>query len=262
MNIYTKGMNYYLKAELGIVGENVQFDWDKSAYIVDGEYHYVDEWKPINVKNDKDNYIKSRYEVNRKGEIRRISNKRKLQTKGKGSGYVGVHTGNRKFLRVHIAVLATFVGYSSNPKKNECNHDDLDKTNNCLFNLYWITRKDNNDHYLKMSGRGVDYKQYIGNVYGKGDSKFKVLSAECYSVIIEFLKTGNQKELVSLDVIHRQPVDNYYIITDPDGVEYKTDRLNCFRDRINQARFSEILLGRMKSYKGWTVRRDTNNKII
>lgn len=46
-----------------------------------------------------------------------------------------------RLFKIHRLVAKAFIPNPNN--KSEVNHKDEDKTNNCLTNLEWITRKDN-----------------------------------------------------------------------------------------------------------------------
>ena len=86
------------------------------------------------------------YEVSNKGRI--IGKKGKLlNCKPNKDGYLqcsitfddGFHVGN-----VHRAVAYLFLG---KPKEGqEVNHKDGNKKNNCVENLEWVTKKENQDH--------------------------------------------------------------------------------------------------------------------
>lgn len=64
--------------------------------------------------------------------------------KDKG-GYVFIglwKNGKKKNFKIHRLVLENFKP-SKEMKHLDCNHIDEDKTNNCLENLEWLTRKEN-----------------------------------------------------------------------------------------------------------------------
>src|ERR1035438_10089459 len=48
--------------------------------------------------------------------------------------------------RVHVLVCRAFHGEQPTPK-HEANHKDLNKHNNCDWNLEWLTRKENVKHF-------------------------------------------------------------------------------------------------------------------
>lgn len=60
-------------------------------------------------------------------------------------GYLFVtlwHCGKRKHFKIHRLVLETFAPVEG-MENLDCNHKDENKTNNCLDNLEWMTRKEN-----------------------------------------------------------------------------------------------------------------------
>jgi hypothetical protein len=68
----------------------------------------------------------------------------KLHLKG---GYYNIsllNGGNRKNMKVHRLVATTFIPNPEN--KSDVNHEDKNKLNNNVFNLTWMTRKENNQH--------------------------------------------------------------------------------------------------------------------
>ncbi len=95
------------------------------------------------------------YDVSSKGNVRSWSKLKrgdlmKLRTNRDGYLYVMFGTKVRK---VHHLVLEAFVGLR--PKGFMCLHGDDDKTNNCLSNLSWDTRAQNNtDAWRRRLNRG------------------------------------------------------------------------------------------------------------
>lgn len=134
----------------------------------------IEIWKPV---KDYEPY----YEVSSNGNIRTIERiitlpthqylkKQKLLTQFKDHrGYFQVKLyngfGKCKSISVHRIVALTFL---DNPKKLlEVNHIDLNKCNNHLSNLEWITRSDNIKHCYQYR----DPKTYKGS--GNKNSKLK-----------------------------------------------------------------------------------------
>ena len=107
-------------------------------------------WKPI-----KD--YEGLYEVSNLGNIRsyiyhngtydRILKPRKVK-----DGYLMVvltKEKKRKSFQVHQLVARTFIPNIKGYK--EVNHKNLDKTDNCVTNLEWTTRRENVLHYWKLN---------------------------------------------------------------------------------------------------------------
>jgi len=98
-------------------------------------------WKPIK-------YFEN-YEVSTLGNVRNIKTGKILKQCVK-DGYkhlslVGINL--KKCFKVHRLVALTFLENPEN--KPDVNHKDKDKLNNCLANLEWMTRKENNIHRCK-----------------------------------------------------------------------------------------------------------------
>lgn len=94
-----------------------------------------------------------RYEASTLGRIRRVSGKGTL----KGPKLLRTFVGDYGYIRtaiirkgkvykpgVHVLVALAFLGKC--PEGYEVNHIDLDKSNNCLSNLEYLTHKQNHQH--------------------------------------------------------------------------------------------------------------------
>lgn len=120
------------------------------------ESMYEEEWRVI------ERYPK--YEVSNYGRIRNIKTGRILQQAFNPNGYLmlTLYRGDGsvgRSVRVHRIVGEAFCEnpYDCSVDELDINHDDGDKTNNHVYNLYWTTRKENIQHAfdtgLKVSGR-------------------------------------------------------------------------------------------------------------
>ena len=106
------------------------------------------EWKVV------DGY--SNYEVSENGDVRNIKKGKILkQSITRGYCYASLQKddGEWKRLRVHRLVATAFI---PNPNNLETvNHKDLDKCNNKVENLEWMTYADNNRHSMEKQGRKI-----------------------------------------------------------------------------------------------------------
>ena len=99
------------------------------------------------------------YEVSNLGRVRSLNYRntgkvKELISHDNGFGYLIVelrNSGNRKTYSVHRLVAQAFIPNPDNLP--EVNHRDLCKTNNCLLNLEWCSRKYNLE-YSDICGRG------------------------------------------------------------------------------------------------------------
>jgi len=101
------------------------------------------------------------YQVSNTGKVRSLDRKvwnyikkgRILKMHNNGHGYynVSLHSKekNEKHAYIHILVAKAFI---PNPNNYEqINHKDFDKSNNCVDNLEWVSRKQNMLHYRKSN---------------------------------------------------------------------------------------------------------------
>lgn len=86
------------------------------------------------------------YEVSSLGRVRNSSGlvlKRRIQWTGYDSAVLSIN-GKPKPFMVHRLVCAAFIG--PRPDKHEVNHIDGDRQNNCVENLEYVTRSQNQLH--------------------------------------------------------------------------------------------------------------------
>ena len=99
--------------------------------------------------------ISKRY--NPKGEMRVL----RPRTHPSGYLYIGCFVGSgpnkqRLWRRVHRVVAAAFLGKI--PKGKEINHKNLDKHDNCVDNLEYVTRSENLLHWRNLTGKRAKTK--------------------------------------------------------------------------------------------------------
>lgn len=101
------------------------------------------------------------YQVSNTGKVRSLDRKvwnyikkgRVLKMRNNGHGYYDVslygEEKKEKHAYIHILVAKAFI---PNPNNYEqVNHKDFDKSNNCVDNLEWVSRKQNMQHYRKSN---------------------------------------------------------------------------------------------------------------
>lgn len=128
---------------------------------------YVDESERL-LQTDDWNYIpnfNNHYIISKSGEIRSCFGqyKGKILTPQLMGGYysVALQQGDtratRKLCRIHVLVASTFIRPIA--AGEEVNHINGDKTNNALYNLEIVSRKQNNEKFLNLSALGFNEKE-------------------------------------------------------------------------------------------------------
>lgn len=100
--------------------------------------------------------------------------------------YVGTNQGTHHFLRLHRMVALAFIDNGLNLP--EVNHKDLNKKNNCVDNLEWVTALENNRH-ARMHGKMKGLK-------GSENGRSKLTDAQIKEIRENF--TGKRGEIAQL----------------------------------------------------------------
>lgn len=121
--------------------------------------HVVETWKPIVLNDVK---IKPYYWVSNMGRVYGTYYNKFIIPHQNHSGYLQVslmaQDGGRIFRKVHRLVLLTF-NYIDGCEALQVNHKDVNKSNNCIGNLEWVTPKENIHHAILNNCRS----SFIGN---------------------------------------------------------------------------------------------------
>jgi hypothetical protein len=92
------------------------------------------------------------YEVSNLGNVRRIETKRIkkpfVSDQGYYKVYISLGSKKKKNVRVHRLVAKAFIDNPDN--KPEINHKNLNKLDNNVANLEWVTSEENLSHYLEV----------------------------------------------------------------------------------------------------------------
>lgn len=114
------------------------------------------------------------YTVSSFGNVRSVKRDLILKPQKINSGYLVVRLrlpGSRKAITVHRLVALVFIPNPGN--KPEVNHDDGDKTNNSVSNLFWATEKENYAHAI-ATGLFSQGKPVVGTpVNGGANVEYK-----------------------------------------------------------------------------------------
>lgn len=164
------------------------------------------------------------YEVSDLGRVKRVfGNVRILKNKKKGNGYLFVglsYKGIVKYFHIHRLVAEAFI---ENKENKPCvNHKDLDKENNTIKNLEWVTYKENSAHafenikFKRNQLKGLNNKlsvqvsQYLN---GKQVYVWESYSsaAKYYGVSSSCISKSILKNTISIGFTWRKCSKNYYL---------------------------------------------------
>ena len=111
----------------------------------------------MDLNNENWRYIpgeNGKYKVSDMGRVMNAYTGRILRGTIKDTGYIKVNLSGHKSRTVHRLVMIAFnpvEGY----ERLEVDHLDMDKTNNRLSNLEWVTKSDNQKRRFKVTGEGM-----------------------------------------------------------------------------------------------------------
>lgn len=104
------------------------------------------------------------YEISNLGRVKTVARKTSAGNRGvpetirkpnimKGYHCIALqHDGKVKVYRIHRLVIEAF-GYPQPTDEHQVNHIDGNKANNCIWNLEWVTPKENTDHAFETGLR-------------------------------------------------------------------------------------------------------------
>lgn len=134
----------------------------------------------------------SRIIIDKTGKVNLKIKERLLKLNDNGNGYKSVglcKNGKRKVFYIHRLVAELFLENINNLR--EVNHKDLDKSNNNVDNLEWVTSKGNKEHYLKtIPGKEKSKKA--------GSTRFKNVVAGREQNIIEDYNNNNTIKQIAI----------------------------------------------------------------
>ena len=104
------------------------------------------------------------------------------------NGYIRVFIHDKTYA-LHRLIALTFIQNPNN--KQQVNHIDGNKTNNCLDNLEWVTNEENQIHKFKI-GLGNNFTRKIGQYSLEGE-----LIKEYKSIVLASKDIGVSKSTIS-----------------------------------------------------------------
>lgn len=109
-----------------------------------------EEWRQIDSK--------AKYYISNRGRIKSYQGREarllKPYTNQRGYLRVDIKAGSRRTYLVHQLVALAFIPNDNPIEKDTVDHIDNDKTNNCVYNLRWLSRADNVRAYQENRKRG------------------------------------------------------------------------------------------------------------
>ena len=106
------------------------------------------------------------YEISSYGRVRKHYKNKKVKylKPMKTNGYLCVELWkNRKRIKIHLLVAIAFIPNTDNLP--QVNHKDLNKENNNVENLEWISNRDNCLHYHKNKNKKNKLHNIADNLY-------------------------------------------------------------------------------------------------
>jgi len=150
------------------------------------------------------------------GNVKYLSGLKNRRQQKNSSGYKCFTKGNKMFL-VHRMVALAFIDNPLN--KKFVNHKDGDKNNNCVTNLEWVSKSENELHSVRVLGnkRNIDgfRKNWILNVHSipvslyLSDGTF-IQSFKSMKGLSDYL--GTSIALVSFRIKHRNGIYKNYLM--------------------------------------------------
>jgi hypothetical protein len=155
----------------GLSSTSYGFKW---AFELVNQYD-DEEWREINLKQlFKKDILGKKYLVSNLGRYKNSFGTIMDNYKVNENGYIRVNINNKTFV-LHRLIALTFI---ENPElKEQVNHIDGNKLNNCVTNLEWATNKENQIHKFE-NGLGNNYSRKIGkyNINNELINEYKSIS--------------------------------------------------------------------------------------
>ena len=125
-------------------------------------------WKEVKKMGYSQNNKQVFLEINKKGEIRKTTQKKITITNENYQRVEVTIKGKRKRFCLHKLLAETFIKNDNPKEKTQVNHKDGNKHNNKLDNLEWATPSENTKHAIK-NGLHIPY---FSKYHLKGEKSF------------------------------------------------------------------------------------------
>ncbi|MBO7715231.1 MAG: HNH endonuclease [Methanobrevibacter sp.] len=133
------------------------------------------------------------YDVSNCGNVRQNKKNKLLKpyiSKQNGYAYIYIRDNNGKYLnkRIHRLVAETFIPNPLN--KCDVNHKDFNRSNNCVNNLEWVTRSENNLWSSERISKSAKRKTISQETRNKFSQRQISKSKNPYPTYVYKTKTG------------------------------------------------------------------------
>lgn len=163
------------------------------------------------------------YQISEDGIVYNTKTNRYLKGTKDKDGYTKIHISCpemkvSKVLFLHRMVAETYIP-NNNPERNQVNHKDGNKENNCVANLEWVTNKENSEHAWKNKLIDCGKEVYC---YDKDKNFIAVFSS--INMAARTLEIHRDTVCRNIDTVPARKACGYYFFTKKQDEDFETDK--------------------------------------